>query len=73
MTRTTNDLTFYLNDVVVKTTTVTYETANDPQAETNKIGKQFNAGGFYAAALKLPDWNKLSINDNGTLYYYTRL
>ena len=72
MTRTTNELKFYLNDEVVKETTITYETDNDPQAETDKVGEQFNAGGFYAAALKLPEWDKLSINDNGTLYYYNR-
>lgn len=72
MARTTNELKFYLNDEVVKETTITYDTESDPQAETDKIGEQFNAGGFYAKALQLPEWDKLSINDNGTLYYYTR-
>ena len=72
MTRTTNDLIFYMDDVVVKETTITYDTLNDPQLETDKVASQFGSGGFYEQALQLPPWNKLSINDNGTLYYYNK-
>jgi len=72
MTRTTNELKFYMDDVVVKETTITYETDSDPQYETDKIGLQFITGNFYASALQLPEWNKLSINDNGTLYFYNK-
>jgi hypothetical protein len=38
MTRTTNELKFYMDDVMVKETTITYETDSDPQYETDKIG-----------------------------------